>query len=89
MASIDKATAELRWPGYTVTGDGRLAVVCHCNRRVVLASTPLEAAVIQQERCGQHCSHVIAPEGGWHQIKKLDRAVPKYTEVFVSRIWEE
>jgi hypothetical protein len=72
MRSIDKATAELRWQGYETSGAGRIAVVCQCNRRVVLATTPLEAAVIQQERCGQHCSHMIAPEGGWHVIRKLD-----------------
>ena len=72
MASIDKATAELRWFGYEVSGAGRIAVVCQCNRRVVLASTPLEAHVIQQERCGKMCSHIICPEGGWHVIRNLD-----------------
>jgi hypothetical protein len=72
MASIDKATAQLRWQGYEISGDGRIAVVCQCNRRVVLATTPLEAAVIQQERCGKMCSQLICPEGGWHLIRKLD-----------------
>jgi hypothetical protein len=72
MGSIDKATAELRWQGYEISGAGRIAVVCQCNRRVVLATTPLEAAVIQQERCGKMCSQLICPEGGWHTIRKLD-----------------
>jgi hypothetical protein len=75
MASIDQETARLRWPGYEVSGAGRIAVVCQCNYRVVLATTPLEAAVIQQERCGKMCSHVISPEGGWHVIRKLDESV--------------
>lgn len=71
-SSIDRATAQLRWPGYEVSGAGRIAVVCQCNRKVVLVTSPLEAAVIQQERCGQHCSHMIAPEGRWHLLRKLD-----------------
>jgi hypothetical protein len=74
MANIDQETAKLRWPGYDVSGDGRLAVVCQCNRRVVLATTPIEAHVIQQERCGKMCSQLICPEGGWHVIRKLDES---------------
>jgi len=72
MASIDQETAKLRWPGYEVSGAGRIAVVCQCNHRVVLATTPIEAHVIQQERCGKMCSQLICPEGGWHVIRKLD-----------------
>jgi hypothetical protein len=70
--NINLATARLRWTGYEVSGDGRLAVVYECCRKVVLVQTPIEASVLRQERCGQHCSYKIAPEGGWHKISKLD-----------------
>jgi hypothetical protein len=88
MASIDKATAELRWQGYEISGDGRLAVVYECCRKVVLVQTPLEASVLQQERCGQNCSYRISPEGGWHAVKELDRPRPATLPVWQSHVWE-
>ena len=72
-SSIDRATAQLRWPGYEVSGAGRIAVVCQCNPEGrpghVAAGSRSDS---QQERCGQHCSHMIAPEGRWHLLRKLD-----------------
>jgi hypothetical protein len=72
MESAFQLAARKRWPGYTVTGAGSIAVVRQCQYSVVLASTPLEAQAIASERCGQHCSHMLAPEGGWHTIKMLE-----------------
>ncbi|HUC30022.1 MAG TPA: hypothetical protein VMR80_10575 [Candidatus Acidoferrum sp.] len=72
MADIDQETAKLRWPGYEITGAGRIGVVHECCRKVVLVSTPIEAQVISRERCGKSCSHIIAPDGRWHVIRKLD-----------------
>jgi hypothetical protein len=89
MASIDKETAALRWLGYEITGDGRIAVVYECCRKVVLVQTPLEGQVLQQERCSRICSHHIVPDGAWHKVHKLDRKIePRYEPVFVSKIWE-
>ena len=89
MAEIDKATAALRWPGYEITGDGRFVVIYECCRKVVLVQTPLEAQVLQQEKCSRICSHKIVPDGRWHKVSKLDRKIESHqAPIFVSRIWE-
>ena len=88
MASIDTATAKLKWPGYEVTGAGRIAVVQHCNRKVVLCVNQMEAVLAQRNRCGQHCRHMIEPRGGWHLVKQLD--VPQPQVYVPGRLgWED
>ncbi len=64
--------ARARWPGYTITGAGSLAVVLECRRRVVLVMTPLEASVLAGKQCCATCSHAAAPGAGLHSIRKLD-----------------
>jgi len=72
MASIDIATARQRWPGYEISGVGRIACVLHCNRRVVLCDGPMMANQITSERCGPDCSHIICPYGGFHRQATLN-----------------
>lgn len=55
MQSINFDTANLRWPGYTITGDGRMAVVCHCHRTVQLCQTPMLARAVANEKCRTNC----------------------------------
>src|SRR5260370_22757920 len=56
--------AKQRWPGYTIEGNGAIAVVLSCAGRVVLVQTPIEASVLVGQRCkSTGCSHVIARDG--------------------------
>jgi hypothetical protein len=66
--SIFVDIARLRWPNYSVSGVGTLAVVLACSNRVVLCDMPMVAQTIRQEPCCQFCNH---PEHTWHRIEKL------------------
>jgi len=63
--------AKARWPGYQIIGDGSLAVLYHCNRRIELCTLPMLASVIVAERCGVQCNHLRNPEGGWHTVETI------------------
>ena len=63
--------AQNRWPGHTISGTGNIAVILGCSYKVRLVQTPLEAKVIASQRCGDRCSHIIAPDGNWHEIQEL------------------
>jgi hypothetical protein len=78
--------AKRRWPGYTIAGDGSIAVLYHCTYRVELVTTPIEASAIVGERCGQHCGHMTTPEGGWHEIEKLK--LPRAPVLVTVRDWQ-
>lgn len=79
--------AKQRWPGYQITGNGSLAVVYHCTHRVELVTTPIEASVIANERCGPNCSHIRNPEGGWHKVERINPPRPR--AAIVIRDWED
>ena len=66
--------AKRRWPHCTSSGSGNIAVVLGCSYKVILVQTPLEAQALASQRCGDHCSHVISPEGRWHEIVTLTEA---------------
>lgn len=53
-----------RWPGYTVSGQGTIAVVFLCSARIELVTTPLLARVLKSEDCGPRCQRHIGP--GYH-----------------------
>lgn len=69
--------AHARFPGYEIQGDGSLAVVLACNRKVILVQTPLEANAIQTEKCGPGCSHAIDSDGGFHRVAKLEQPIQR------------
>jgi hypothetical protein len=71
-SSINHATVALRWPGYEISGSGRVAVILECQRKVVLVSSPMEAAALMAERCGQYCGHMQDQWQGWHKTRVLD-----------------
>lgn len=47
--------ARARWPSYTVTGAGGIAVVLHCRKLVVLVGLELEARQLVADSCGVVC----------------------------------
>jgi hypothetical protein len=65
--------AAVRWPGYSITGAGSLAVVLECSRRVVLVQMPLQANALAAEKCCGICSHATAPGAGLHRIVELEQ----------------
>lgn len=66
---------QVRWPGYSITGNGEIAVVRHCNKTVVLCSMPMEANAVVNEKCYEKCNTETAPWGRWHVVayKKADK----------------
>lgn len=76
--SIFEAIAALRWPGFTISGAGALAVALECARKVILCQTPLEAQVIAAERCSAMCNQ---PDHfyRWHRIHELNAPKPRQT----------
>ena len=65
--------AKRNWPHCTVSGSGSIAVILGCCHQVRLCEIPIEAQVIFNRKCGAHCSHTIAPTGGWHEVVVLQR----------------
>jgi hypothetical protein len=71
IQSVFQRSARQRWQGYDIEGDGRIACVLHCDRRVVLCTSPMMANTVAGERCGPGCSHIICPYGGFHKQAML------------------
>jgi hypothetical protein len=78
--------AKRRWPQYSITGNGSIAVVFHCNHRIELCTMPMLAQTIVGERCGQYCDHVRNPEYRWHEIERLE--LPRPPVLVTVRDWE-
>lgn len=88
--SIWLEIARLKFPQHVISGDGTLAVVQECSAKVVLCQTPMLAQGVAAEKCGNNCSHAIAPDGNWHRLVRLD-AVPIEAPPRIVRqraIWE-
>ena len=81
MTNIEMAAS--RFPGYRISGNGKIAVVLNCAYKVVLVQTPLEACVLVAQPCKEtDCFH---GEHRWHKIVRLQRTeTVKKTPV----IWE-
>jgi hypothetical protein len=82
---IDAARA--RWPGYSISGDGSLAVIYHCAHKIELVAMPMLAQTIVGERCGPYCSHTGNKDGGWHVIRRIE--LPRPRVPFTMRDWED
>jgi hypothetical protein len=65
--------AKRRWSHSRIEGSGPYAAVLGCSYRVVLCTIPLQASMLVNQPCGQHCSHRIAPDGNWHQLVELEK----------------
>jgi hypothetical protein len=78
--------ARKRWPGYQIIGDGSLAVIYHCARKIELCTMPMIAGVIVAESCGPFCSHVRNENGGWHEVKRIE--LPRPRLIATIRDWE-
>jgi hypothetical protein len=60
----------LRWPGYKIEGSGPIAVVLHCDQRIVLCDFPMFAGTIKAESCSRHCNQRSNP--AWHIVRELN-----------------
>jgi hypothetical protein len=60
--------AKRNWPHCTISGSGSIAVILGCCYKVQLCQIPIEAQAIASAKCGPHCSHTLAPHGGWHEV---------------------
>ena len=74
MSENQQTAIARRWPDYTVEGDGSLAVVLHCCRRIVLVSFVLEARQMVATKCGNAC--LIDDNPKWHAAFYLNE-VPR------------
>lgn len=85
------STAAMRWPGYTITGAGPLAVVLECCRKVVLVQIPLQAHALAAEKCCGVCSHIAAPGAGLHRIVELEQPRKETPHRSMRRLpgWDE
>jgi hypothetical protein len=85
--TIFQGIAKMRWAGYTVTGDGKIAVVLHCRNEVRLCDWLMEAEDIAAKSCiPDMCSHIaLGPSFKMHQIHVLNTppvASPQYSTCF-------
>jgi hypothetical protein len=85
------STTAVRWPSYSITGAGPLAVVLECCHRVVQVMMPLEAAALAGEKCCATCSHAAAPGAGLHRIVELEQSRRETPHRSMKRLpgWDE
>jgi len=73
MAEINRRV-ETKWPGYSISGNGEVAVVRTCSKTVVMCESPLLATSVREEKCCEKCNHFVDTWRGWHFISyKADR----------------
>ena len=72
--SLWQTIAKQKYPDYTVSGDGHIAVVLHCACRVVLCDWIMEAEDLVAKECMPHsCTHVaLGPKFKMHRIEVLE-----------------
>jgi hypothetical protein len=89
-AEIYKEIARLKWPGYQVSGDGKIAVVLVCQCRVVLCEIPLAAEPIRAAECAA-CRNVFGDKQIHHRVVVLTEPTKFYKGPRIvpsNRIWE-
>ena len=77
MSQNQQPAIARRWPHYTVEGDGNLAVVLHCCKKITLVGFVLEARQMVANSCGVQCRTDENPK--WHAAYYLNEVPRKET----------
>jgi hypothetical protein len=80
--------ARLRWPNYSISGAGKIAVVLPCQQKIILCEIPLQSEPIRVGDC-QPCVRRYGDRKIHHRTIVLNEPKPAYTRVHrIKPCWE-